>query len=143
MAFSYHHRAALGVKKATLIAETRIIKSKESKWLEKARAARNKQAALASDQSLWTYHHLRTHRLHVVRPEARATNLAFGFLKGTPYKAIEAKVHNQTYYDLVMPGMGYQKSPYQTFWEKVLGIVNRFSHGTYIMAEIEAWRDKA
>lgn len=140
MTFAYASRASLSTKLSSLAAEARIIKAKEQRWLLKARNARNKQKIAVSEGSLWTYHHIRRHRLSVVRPEARAANIAFGFLNGRKYAEIEAKVHLHTYATTYTATMAEN---YQKFWEKVLGIVNRFSHGTYILAEIEGWRDRA
>ena len=37
-----------------------------------------------------TKHNLSEHRKHVVRPEARATLLAYGFLRGRDYRSIES-----------------------------------------------------
>lgn len=134
MVLKYLDRAALKTKRDVLAAEARIIKTREQKWKEKARSARDKQKSQVASDSYWTYLKLREHRINVVRPEARAALLAWGFLRGTPYSKIEAKVR---------PGKYWRsgKNSYAEFWKNVLGIVNRFSHGTYIQAEIDVWRE--
>ena len=40
--------------------------------------------------------HLADHRKGIVRTEARASMLAYGFLRGVPYKKIESKCHQPT-----------------------------------------------
>jgi len=80
-------RTHLEVKLATLAAEARIIKRKElkaKKWKRRAQdEARKERAANA----FWS---LRNHRLDVVRPEARAAHLALAFIRGVPYRNVEA-----------------------------------------------------
>ena len=65
----------LKIKIMSLAAEARIIRAEEKKWPGE-HAARNG---------------LRRHRIHEVRPEARHALLAYGFLRGRDYRALEAK----------------------------------------------------
>lgn len=68
----------LKIKSETLSFEAKYIRRNEKKQL--ARARKNKSSM---------YNSLYRHRMDVVRPEARATHLARGFIKETPYKVME------------------------------------------------------
>lgn len=81
------HQEYLAVKRQNLADESRDIRARELKWRARARTAREKQKN--SNESLVTLYGLRNHRVHVVRPEARAAHLARGFLRGVSYKRIE------------------------------------------------------
>lgn len=70
-------RTYLKVKIKSLAAEARIIRHEESKALKR------KNTALKDG--------LACHRRGIVRSAARLTHLAYGFLRGRPYKALEAK----------------------------------------------------
>lgn len=67
------------VKIKSLAAEAKIIRREE----QKARAHGNSHLRVG----------LADHRRGIVRHEARHAQLAYGFLRGTPYKAMEAKCH--------------------------------------------------
>lgn len=68
------NRAFLKVKLKSLAAEAKIIRKEEKK---------NPRLFLE----------LRQHRIGIVRTEARATLLAYAFLRGRLYKQVEAKCH--------------------------------------------------
>jgi len=70
-------RIYLKVKIKSLAAEARIIRHEEAK------ARKWKNTALRVG--------LAGHRRGIVRSAARHTHLAYGFLRGRPYKAMEAK----------------------------------------------------
>ena len=72
----------LKVKTKHLAAEARIIKHEERKLKQ-----RQKKSPHPRRQALRRA--LREHRIEVVRPHARSTHLAYGFLRGTRYRAIE------------------------------------------------------
>ncbi|TXI10937.1 MAG: hypothetical protein E6Q68_07220 [Polynucleobacter sp.] len=76
---SWDRRVFLKVKLKSLAAETRVIRSAERK-------SRPEQFKFLTNE-------LRCHRIAVVRREARATNLAYAFIRGRKYKAVEAKFH--------------------------------------------------
>lgn len=67
------------VKILSLAAEAKIIRKQE----QKARKHGNRSLRVG----------LADHRRGIVRHEARHAQLAYGFLRGTPYKQMEAKCH--------------------------------------------------
>lgn len=67
------------VKILSLAAEAKIIRKQE----QKARAHGNRSLRIG----------LADHRRGIVRHEARHAQLAYGFLRGMPYKKMEAKCH--------------------------------------------------
>lgn len=69
-------RAELRVKIKSLAAEARMIRREELRLPGPERTS------------------LYLHRICVVRPEARASQLAYGFLRGRAYKTMEAKVRS-------------------------------------------------
>lgn len=82
------------VKRMALAAEARIIKAEEAKALRIARALkRSNKGADKTDRAYATLASLHHHRTQVVRPAARALHLAQAYLKGMPYKQVEAKTH--------------------------------------------------
>ena len=77
-------REELRVKVRSLAEEARIIRHEERRALGKER-----WASRHGKSSDGTYARLRGHRVHVVRPEARATQLAVAYLRGKPYAEVE------------------------------------------------------
>ena len=75
----------LKMKIMSLAAEARIIRTEEKKWPGE-HVARNG---------------LHRHRMHEVRPEARHALLAYGFLRGRHYRALEAKAARAPDWDRV------------------------------------------
>ena len=71
---------------------------------------------------------LRNHRLEIVRPEARASHLALGFLRGHDY--------------VVMEGPTTRSSPN---WKRVEDLIKRFGEGDERdrMQKFSAWKDAA
>lgn len=87
----------LKVKIKSLAAETRIIRAEERKSLGRGRAM---DAAYYPDDKkkcYATYEKLRHHRIEVVRREARATHLAYAFIRGksNPEGAWDLKDHSE------------------------------------------------
>jgi len=77
-------RTYLKVKIMSLGAESRIIRQQE-----RAIKRRTKIAQSNGDARSKIFWGLREHRLHEVRPEARASCLAYGFLRGRTYRRME------------------------------------------------------
>lgn len=77
-------KTELKIKILTLTAEARIIKRQEKRWRKRP-----------LNQSL------HNHRVHVVRPAARAAHLAYGFLRGRPYAIMEQIVYKDVDWDAV------------------------------------------
>lgn len=80
--FKPHHAIELKIKSMSLAAEARIIR----RWENRLKKAKRHHPELES--KFWS---LRGHRIYDVGGEARATYLAYGFLKGKAYKTMEAK----------------------------------------------------
>jgi len=75
------------------------------------------EAAQCSGMEKWELNH---HRTSVVRPAARQYLLAYGYLRGTPYREIERSV----------------KRPPN--WTKIANIIDRFGGDS---EGLKAWRD--
>lgn len=103
-------RVYLKIKVMSLAAEARIIRREEKKWPgqgEKTGAIR---------------HGLHHHRVWDVRQEARAALVAYGFVRGRTYAAVE----------------GGAKEP--PSWGRVLTLVNRYGDNPKVTREeLEAW----
>jgi hypothetical protein len=69
----------LKIKIMSLAAEATIIRKEERKWLGPSDARQG----------------LHQHRIIDVRRECRIANLAYGFLRGRSYRALEAKCYEQ------------------------------------------------
>lgn len=123
--FTHSQRARLQVKIQSLSSEISIIKQKEMKWIRKARMAADRQAKIQSNNSLWTYHLLREHRICVVRPETRAANVAYAYLRGLQYSDIEMVVFRQTYQVSSIKRLT-DETKYDAFWRRVSEIVFAF-----------------
>lgn len=83
--------AYLKVKLKSLSAETRIIRHEERKFLGSSRWQRKNEPATniyAPGGSYFTWAGLRGHRLDL-RQEQRSAYLAYGYLRGVPYRRIE------------------------------------------------------
>jgi hypothetical protein len=140
----------LKVKIKALADEARTIKAEERKWfqVETVRRYREVDGKLRQVGVTRTSHRKRTemqkanghmgtphplffglrdHRIKVVRPEARAANLAYGFLRGRRYEQVENKAFEQ-------PN-----------WRRVEEIVRKFGVGDIrdIMQTFASWKDGA
>jgi len=87
----------LSVKLLTLQAEARIIKAKEAKWRAAARSALVRQKQQAADSNYNVFWGLKLHRIRVVRPHARACNIAQAFLRGKKYVEVERTIDPTRY----------------------------------------------
>jgi len=84
----------LKIKMKSLGAEARFIRHEEKKACRGVHFLKDRQGHEATAASLRDirasiYHH----RVHVVRPEARASNLAYALLRGRKYKDVENTCH--------------------------------------------------
>ncbi|NIT57604.1 MAG: hypothetical protein GWN00_15650, partial [Aliifodinibius sp.] len=61
------------------------LKVKVKHLAEEARIIRNEEHKNHGDTRDWLY----LHRIHTVRPECRATHIAYAFAKGTPLEKVE------------------------------------------------------
>ena len=78
------------------------------------------------------------HRIDIVRPEARATNIAYGFLRGRKYVEVEnIVIENNFRLTGYTPSYGKKK-----LWNRVFKIVSDFSDLSVEDAtrEVKAWR---
>jgi hypothetical protein len=81
----------LKIKIMCLAAEARIIRHEEGKW-PRERDLPMEERAQTRNQERWaTRLGLANHRRRIVRKEARASLLAYGYLRGRRYRQIEAK----------------------------------------------------
>jgi hypothetical protein len=128
----------LKIKALSLAAEARIIKAQQERLLRRQRKAaarprHNNDEAFATSQSrrLELCDRIRDHRKHDIRLEARATNLARGFLKGLAYEAIEATT--------------YEPGAVVRALSKAEGMVKEYGEGDsrIIMQKFAMWRDGA
>jgi len=71
--------------------------------------------------------HLYLHRINVVRREARATHLAYQFLRGIPYEQVENHA-----LPLVRPPR----------WDRVLTMVQKYGDKPLTLDDLKAWREK-
>jgi hypothetical protein len=76
----------LKIKLKSLAAEARIIRREEIKLRNRARQRRAKGKSVDVSALLDS---LREHRVQAVRRETRLTHLAYGFLRGRSYNAME------------------------------------------------------
>lgn len=117
--------AYLRIKIISLAFEAKAIRKDENYYLAKAR--RRAAAQKPADQAKEVYWGLRYHRVFDVRREARASCLAYGFLRGRAYKQLEAKAYTQP------------------DWAKVADIVRRFGNlnlkPDQIKENLKQWRE--
>ena len=95
-------RVHLKVKIKSLAAEAKIIRREERLVLEKIRRGWTDR--------VWAFDTLQSHRKGVVRTEARASHLAYAFIRGKAYRTVEATV----------------RAGNEPDWEKVTDLVWRF-----------------
>jgi hypothetical protein len=114
----------LKVKIKALAEEARIIRAEETKRIKYVPRVDNRTGktgprvrAIKNDPMRLS---LRFHRITVVRSEARHSLLAYGYLRGRSYKAMEAKC--------------FEKPA----WDQVWKMIQRFG-GTSTKADFEAW----
>lgn len=84
----------LKIKLKHLGAEGRINNEEQRKLKDTWRMEKWKAKAAARAAYQATHQSVRKHKIDVVRPEARATNLAYGFLRGRPYAALEERFYD-------------------------------------------------
>lgn len=104
----------LKVKIKSLMLEAKVIREEERRAYANRHARKrarrtNEKGKLPINRDL--FFALRNHRTEVVRQEARSSQLAYGFLRETPYRAIENKTTRKP----------VPKS-------KVVSMVSRFGH---------------
>lgn len=115
----------LKVKIKSLAAEAKIIRHEERKVKSWKREPGEDPNPI--------FFGLQSHRKVDVRSEARTSLLAYGYLRGTKYRTMEAKCHPD------------RKGP---DWKKVAGIVERFgslkhNEVKFIEDRLTEWRDAA
>jgi len=73
----------------SLAAEAKIIRKDENKFKRLSKHDKNKNQD--NDRQIW----LEAHRTYTVRNESRSALLAYGYMKGIPYKKMEAKCYEK------------------------------------------------
>ena len=112
----------LKIKIKTLAAEASIIRHATLKAKKRVRWAKDQMEGAATLQAIKERNSLIDHRRLVVRPEARHSLLAYGFMRGTPYKAMERTCH---------------EGP---DWIRVATLVTRFGGGNS-SNELQVWQE--
>ncbi len=98
----------LKIKIMSLAAEARIIRREEQRWYGASDLRRG----------------LRNHRVYEVRTEARAALLAYGYLRGRTYAALETK-------PAINPS-----------WERVVSLVKKYGSEPKVdQKTLEAWAE--
>lgn len=116
--------AYLSIKIKSLAAEAVLIRVDENKYRQRHKSDADQQSE-RSRQARAAWLGLKQHRRWDVRREARAALLAFGLIKGMPYRNIEAKCWEEP------------------DWRRVAAIVRKY--GGYkneadALAVVKAWR---
>lgn len=119
----------LKIKALSLGAEARIIRQQETRASKIARKLYEEGKMRARATQLAVADSYYRHRLDVVRPEARCSCLAYGFLKGRRYKQLEAKTRENN-----APN-----------WDRVTSLVSKFGRLDRRVAaqKIAEWSDAA
>lgn len=125
----------LKIKCTSLAAEAKLIRKDENKRLQNAANARSKARENIKltpnvydkheEYHLRVYEGLKNHRVKDIRLEARAANVAYGFLKGKKYRDIERISYTQP------------------DWEKVRFLVQSYGEDTDRMDKFEVWLKEA
>jgi hypothetical protein len=140
--FTGPKRAHFGVKRKTLAVESRIIRSKELVWKEKARKAAEKKNDAVHAISGWTRESLHHHRKNMVAPAARIAEIAFAFLRDIPYVEVERKVYFQNFRCPSLSAL----VDVDEFWRDVAAEAWRWSGKrdpeNEVHDEVLRWRDK-
>lgn len=126
----------LKVKLKSLAEEARIIRHEKRRAKARARWLRKNASyrADATDSAIWkasmVVNNLHKHNVQVVRKEQRASYLAYGFLRGMPYKRIEQRIKSEP------------------DWDRVQNIASRFTNGEngyadprVVAQKIAEWKD--
>jgi hypothetical protein len=97
----------LKIKAKSLAVEATIIRQEEAKYLDRRPG------------SVWWW--LNYHRIVQLRQEARATHLAYSFLRGRAYRQVENKCHTQP------------------DWQRVTQLVKKYGDAK-LLATLDDWR---
>jgi hypothetical protein len=69
----------------------------EQKFIRKELKKSSKDGSYENGHYMSNYDVLRSHKLHHVRPESRATQLLYAFSKGVPRRVVEPKIRFDEY----------------------------------------------
>ena len=114
--------SGLRVRVKELAQEAKYIRHEETK-------IRKTKVPEVNCGDIWEFCKLRSHRTVEVRNAARAAQLAYGFLRGVPYKVIEPKTYTDAY------KMGQIKKEVKRLATKFGGL----SYGKNYDEEVESW----
>lgn len=144
----------LKIKTKTLAAEARFLRLEQCKWLSRAQKERIKQKAQKRNEVSergQVYeakaNSLYRHNKDVVRPEARACNIARAWLRGKPLEFVERSWYENSY---ALCGVTPYNA-YKDFWYNVGKIAYRFSKDhpvigkmsqSEIVESVLLWRDQ-
>ena len=115
----------LKIKYKEISQEARYNKQEQLKCARKARKAELKGRTRQAAYSLKQMYSMREHLVQAVRPEARFTNIARGFLAGHEYSNIERWTYTRPDWDRIWAmvkffheSWTYEKSQYQSLEER-------------------------
>lgn len=133
----------LKIKNLSLGEEAKIIRKHETECLLERQNAKLRQKIDRANRADATWNSLYLHRKNKLRPEARASFLAYGFLRGVPYEVIERIVIKKNYYS--NSGSTIDQNE-ELFWKRVAKIAWKFQPRTKtedeVRKEVFAWRDQ-
>lgn len=97
------------------------LKIKVKHLAEESRIIRKETNKAKAEGATATVNNLHNHRTQVVRPAARNTLIAYGYIRGTPYSAMEANA---------------KTSPN---WKEVNRLINRYSDNDLTIEVLKDW----
>ena len=114
-------KAFLKIKIKSLAEEAKIIRLEERKYKKSIRYNRDNQLP-PSKIKPWIAASLHSHRTYDVRKEARAAQLAYGFLRNKSLKSIEPHMVQKT-------SLGYERYDITLLWKRVDALVVKYGTG--------------
>lgn len=130
----------LKIKAKTLATEARYIRKEEHKVLRHSRWLRNfEDTEDARQQAYDRFWGLHSHRTNELRKEARATYLAYAFLRGVPYSQVENTADPQSWF-LGKNGNQYIVHPHlQETVNRISKMATKFGNQPVSTETINSW----
>jgi hypothetical protein len=128
----------LKVKIKSLATEATIIRKEEHSAKAQYRYLKDKQGLEKQyDEAVSTFWGLRSHRTIDVRNEARAAQLAYAFVRGKPFKFVEANTNIGYWSDHHKVGVIYEDMKW--LLERVSRLATKYGGKEFSKNDIEAW----
>lgn len=87
----------LKVQAKTLAMESKFLKMEEYKLKKQAKWARESQNKERLEKANWNRYRLYENRIKIVRPKARAINIARAFMNGLSYNNVENQIYHNNF----------------------------------------------